>query len=156
MSRKTINPSAVEYIPDSYRQADEEEEVEEPVDPIYAVSSLVLKPSADISLDTKSFGTVSSRELWSPFSDLKICYQEIPEFQTPESFILNKPILKSSHIQKFKIGTLLYLFYNQPGEETQALAASDLYRRGWKYFADSEAWYTSNEGKWSTFDTNRW
>lgn len=97
-----------------------------------------------------------SSKFASPFSSSKLEPSEIPEFTLPSCYFVHKPILRISHIPKFALGTLFYIFYNMPGEMLQALAAEELYRKGWVYEADTAKWYTKQHDDWKTFDVGSW
>ena len=46
------------------------------------------------------------------------------------------PPLKTSHLSKFQLETLFYIFYAMPRDVLQAYAAQELYQRDWQYHRD--------------------
>jgi hypothetical protein len=75
--------------------------------------------------DLSSF-TPNARRFRSPFEQSPCGDDEMPELSLPVSYLHSKPILKSSHLKKFSLETLFYIFYNMPGELLQSLAAEEL------------------------------
>lgn len=105
------NPDAVDFVPGSFlsngipqKKSDIDEEC--------------LKKGADFGE-----GLPCARELESIFSPTTAT---LPEYSLPASYYIGRPILKSSHIQRFSYETLFYIFYNVTGDNLQALAAADL------------------------------
>lgn len=64
-----------------------------------------------------------------------------PEFSLPMCYYMQPPTLKSGHIQKFQLETLFYIFYMLPKDTLQAVAASELYSRDWKFHRDLKMWF---------------
>lgn len=172
-----FNPSSSEFVPGSFdflsevtpprgfaaRTASEEEEKDRKK---YGLQSLfALKKATDPDMSSLSVGKdllslrnrdTSASNLLSPFSDMPRSPSERPEFSLPRSYFVGKPILKASHLQKFSLGTLFYIFYNVVGERLQALAAEELYRREWLYESKCSLWYVLQGGEWKVFDLSRW
>lgn len=172
-----FNPSSSEFVPGSFdflsditpprgfsaRTASEEEEKDRKK---YGLQSLfALKKATDPDMSVLAVGKdllslrnrdTSAANLLSPFSDVPRSPSERPEFSLPRSYFVGKPILKASHLQKFSLGTLFYIFYNVVGERLQALAAEELYRREWLYESKNSLWYILQGGEWKVFDLSRW
>lgn len=151
---RLFNPGSSEFVPTgSYQQPDFDfltevsppkgfshrsaaEDLEEKDRKKYGLQGLfALRKSTDPDMSTLAVGrdlsTLKTREtsasnFMSPFSDKPRSPSERPEFSLPRSYFVGKPILKASHLQKFSLGTLFYIFYNVSGERLQALAAEDL------------------------------
>mmetsp|Transcript_30014 Transcript_30014/g.61986 ORF Transcript_30014/g.61986 Transcript_30014/m.61986 type:complete len:299 (+) Transcript_30014:54-950(+) len=63
-----------------------------------------------------------------------------PEFYLPQSYFMNPPSPKLEHFSKFSLETLFYMFYSMPRDMQQALAAWQLYERGWLYHKTEKMW----------------
>lgn len=50
------------------------------------------------------------------------------------------PVLKTTHLSKFHIETLFYIFYSMPKDVLQAYAAQELYAREWRYHGELKMW----------------
>jgi len=176
-----FNPSSSEFVPGSFakdfdflsdvtpprgfaaRTASEEEEKDRKKQGLQSL--FALKKATDPDMSVLAVGKdlfslrnrdTSAANLLSPFSDKPRSPSERPEFSLPRSYFVGKPILKASHLQKFSLGTLFYIFYNVVGERLQALAAEELYRREWLYESKSSLWYVLQGGEWKVFDLSRW
>jgi len=75
----------------------------------------------------------------SPWTDTP-CQRE-PEFSVPMCYYMQPPTLKTGHIQKFQLETLFYIFYMLPKDTLQAVAASELHARDWKFHAELGMWF---------------
>jgi CCR4-NOT transcription complex subunit 2 len=82
----------------------------------------------DAPLSTDCLRTFSN-----PFDPGFLESDAMPEFVIPEIYLCKNPILKGSHIGKFSLQTLFYIFYSMTNEFHQAIAAEDLYKRNWRY-----------------------
>mmetsp|Transcript_18020 Transcript_18020/g.22122 ORF Transcript_18020/g.22122 Transcript_18020/m.22122 type:complete len:135 (-) Transcript_18020:90-494(-) len=87
-------------------------------------------------------------------------YRREPDYNLPTSYFASPPMLKLSHMSKFGVETLLHMFHNCPKEHFQALAAIELYKKGWKYHKHEMLWYLEilqgQETRWSYWDPNTW
>mmetsp|Transcript_85884 Transcript_85884/g.270684 ORF Transcript_85884/g.270684 Transcript_85884/m.270684 type:complete len:429 (+) Transcript_85884:53-1339(+) len=94
----------------------------------------------------------------SPWSDTPA--RKDPKFYLPTCYYQNPPQLKTAHLQKFKLETLFYIFFNMPRDTLQACAAAELYNRGWKFHREQKAWFVLKEEegqhRWVRFDPNTW
>lgn len=176
-----FNPSSSEFVPGSFakdfdflsevspprgfaaRTASEEEEKDRKKQGLQGLFALRKGTDPDMSalaigkdLSVLRNRDTSASNFLSPFSDKPRSSSERPEFSLPRSYFVGKPILKASHLQKFSLGTLFYIFYNVVGERLQALAAEELYRREWLYESKSSLWYVLQGGEWKVFDLTRW
>jgi hypothetical protein len=96
----------------------------------------------------------SSSLLESPFTGLAASE---PEFGLPACYSAGVVSLKPSHLQKFSLSTLFYLFYSMPGQYLQTAAAEDLYRREWMFHPPSSTWYRSKGlTERQVFNTQAW
>jgi len=50
------------------------------------------------------------------------------------------PVLKMTHLSKFHLETLFYIFYSMPKDVLQAYAAQELYAREWRYHGELKLW----------------
>lgn len=94
----------------------------------------------------------------SPWSDAPA--KEDPELHLAASYYTSPPQLKTSHLQRFTLETLFYIFFNMPRDMLQAYAAAELYNRGWKYHRDLKTWLIVQEddsqARWVCFNPNSW
>ena len=60
----------------------------------------------------------------------------------PSCYYLQPPALKTSHLAKFTLETLFYIFYNMPKDTLQVYAGKELYNRDWRYHKDLKLWFT--------------
>jgi len=63
-----------------------------------------------------------------------------PQYSLPNCYYKQSPPLKSSHLSKFQLGTLFYIFYAMPKDVLQAYAAQELYKREWRYHSELKLW----------------
>lgn len=75
----------------------------------------------------------------SPWADTP-CRRE-PDFALPHCYYMQPPTLKTGHIQKFQLETLFYIFYMLPKDTLQAVAASELHARDWKFHSELGMWF---------------
>lgn len=69
------------------------------------------------------------------------------EYVLPYCYYMQPPALKTSHLSKFKVETLFYIFYSMPKDTLQVFAAKELYNRGWRYHKELKLWFTRDDGK---------
>ncbi|KAI9908442.1 hypothetical protein PsorP6_016149 [Peronosclerospora sorghi] len=63
-----------------------------------------------------------------------------PPFTLPSCYYNHTPVLKTTHLSKFHLETLFYIFYAMPKDVLQAYAAQELYTREWRYHGDLKTW----------------
>jgi hypothetical protein len=104
------NPSATEYVPESYKPSQPVEEAipeknwnESPFS-VHHVTKLPVA-SESLPLDT------GASTLWSSLASFELPPSELPEFSIPASYFQSQPILKASMITKFTECTLFYMFF---------------------------------------------
>lgn len=94
-------------------------------------------------LTTLGLNLNSTEPLWttfaSPWADAP-CRRE-PDFTLPHCYYMQPPTLKTGHIQKFQLETLFYIFYMMPKDTLQAVAASELHARDWKFHSELSMWF---------------
>ncbi len=56
---------------------------------------------------------------------------------------MQPPALKDSHLAKFHLETLLYIFYAMPRDVLQLYAAQELYARKWRYHRELKLWFVN-------------
>jgi len=94
-----------------------------------------------------------------------------PDYVLPYCYYMQPPALKTSHLSKFKLETLFYIFYNMPKDTLQVYVAKELYNRDWRYHKELKLWFTkpsdatlrnlgydaaSAAGSYVYFDINSW
>jgi len=92
-----------------------------------------------------------------------------PDYVLPYCYYMQPPALKTSHLAKFQLETLFYIFYNMPKDTLQVYAAKELYNRDWMYHKDLKLWFTrpvpdknkdgavdTTGGGFIFFDVNSW
>jgi CCR4-NOT transcription complex subunit 2 len=75
----------------------------------------------------------------SPWAEAPITRE--PQFSLPLCYYMQPPPLKTSHLSKFQLETLFYIFYAMPKDVLQAYAAQELYNREWQYHQDLKLWF---------------
>ncbi|CAH0473549.1 unnamed protein product [Peronospora belbahrii] len=63
-----------------------------------------------------------------------------PQFSLPTCYYNQPPVLKTTHLSKFHLETLFFIFYSMPKDVLQAYAAQELYSREWRYHAELKTW----------------
>lgn len=88
-----------------------------------------------------------------------------PQFSLPMCYYMQPPPLKTSHLSKFQLETLFYIFYAMPKDVLQAYSAQELYNREWQYHQDMKLWFkrgSASDGlsvstnQYIFFDINSW
>lgn len=64
------------------------------------------------------------------------------DYVLPFCYYMAPPALKTSHLTKFTLETLFYIFYNMPKDTLQIYAARELYQREWRYHKEIQLWFT--------------
>ena len=118
------NPSATEYVPDSYQPQSPEPVVEQEPEETHDESPFALHHITQEKFNTEELDLeTSALSLVSPVETRGLLYTELPEFSLPPVYFCWKPILKVSLLANFKETTLFYMFYGIPNETCQAEAA---------------------------------
>lgn len=63
-----------------------------------------------------------------------------PQFTLPTCYYNQPPVLKTTHLSKFHLETLFFIFYSMPKDVLQAYAAQELYSREWRYHTELKTW----------------
>ena len=110
-------------------------------DPLHATFATPWAKETTISTLTNN----NNSNLYEPYYTLPHCYR------------LPQPALKTGHLSKFDITTLMYIFYAMPKDILQAYAAQELYVREWRYHRDNRLWYKllTNTNDNTTTNANR-
>jgi len=112
----------------------------------------------DLDLNTLALGTDlttlglnlnSTEMLYATFAypTMDVPTRREPEYVLPYCYYMQPPALKTSHLSKFKVETLFYIFYSMPKDTLQVFAAKELYNRGWRYHKDLKLWFIRDDGK---------
>ena len=64
------------------------------------------------------------------------------DYVLPYCYYMQPPALKTSHLSKFTLETLFYIFYCMPRDTLQVYASKELYSRDWRYHKDIKLWLT--------------
>lgn len=75
----------------------------------------------------------------SPFEDAPTSGS--PEYSLPDCYYRHPPALKTSHLSKFSLETLFFIFYSMPKDTLQVFACRELYERGWRYHKTLQLWF---------------
>ena len=70
------------------------------------------------------------------------CIAGPADYVLPYCYYMQPPALKTSHLSKFTLETLMYIFYMMPRDTLQVYAAKELYAREWRYHKDTKLWLT--------------
>ena len=68
------------------------------------------------------------------------------DYVLPFCYYMQPPALKTSHLSKFTLETLFYIFYCMPRDTLQVYASKELYSRDWRYHKDIKLWLTRSRG----------
>lgn len=80
-----------------------------------------------------------------------------PDYVLPYCYYMQPPALKTSHLTKFQLETLFYIFYNMPKDLLQVYAAKELYNREWRYHKKRQIWMKQQQqGQWVWFNPDLW
>lgn len=63
-----------------------------------------------------------------------------PQFSLPMCYYNQPPVLKTTHLSKFHLETLFFIFYTMPKDVLQAYAAQELHSRDWRYHGELKIW----------------
>lgn len=74
----------------------------------------------------------------SPWAEEQLTKE--PQFSLPTCYYNQPPVLKTTHLSKFHLETLFFIFYSMPKDVLQAYAAQELYSREWRYHAELKTW----------------
>lgn len=70
-----------------------------------------------------------------------------PDYVLPYCYYMQPPALKTSHLSKFTLDTLFYIFYQMTKDTLQVYAAKELYKRDWRYHKELKLWFCRNTDK---------
>ncbi len=95
-------------------------------------------------LTTLGLNLNSTEVLYSTFAypALDLPTRTEPDYVLPYCYYMQPPALKTSHLAKFTLETLFYIFYNMPKDTLQVYAAKELYNREWRYHKELKLWFT--------------
>ena len=128
-------------------------------DLLYEISNLPPEQKmAQIGLERESLGLPHANARIDGRSFFSDNYVSIDPSVKPKKNFLDFPGLPqlSKVIPNMPDETLFFMFFAQPRDKVQELAASELKRRGWRYSKSREVWSVVKNGKAMTFDENNW
>lgn len=109
-----------------------------------------------------------STSLGSPF--VGDDQRKLPVYSLPECYQFQRTVFKPSHMSKFVVETLFYIFYNMPFDRWQSLAAQELIHKKWQFWEEKNIWiiegtsldeetkrkFKSSLPEWLAFDPSKW
>ncbi|KAE9363483.1 hypothetical protein N431DRAFT_431701 [Stipitochalara longipes BDJ] len=125
-------------------------------------------------MDVASFGLdLSSHELISEqvysLWDNEPPRPAIPKFKLPDCYTVSNVGRLDTKMTGFNDEALLFMFYSNPGDVAQIMAAQELHNRNWRYHKKLRTWLTKDEmmvpqplgngterGYYVFFDINSW
>lgn len=69
----------------------------------------------------------------------------IPHFTIPECYQVHNKAPLNTKIQNFNDEALIFMFYSNPGDITQIMAAQELHNRNWRYHKKLQQWLTKDD-----------
>lgn len=69
-----------------------------------------------------------------------------PEYHLPQCYASVQAPPAQSKVAHFTDETLFFVFYSQPRDAMQELAAQELYRKNWRYHKELRLWLTKEAG----------
>ncbi|KAF4627592.1 hypothetical protein G7Y89_g10559 [Cudoniella acicularis] len=69
----------------------------------------------------------------------------IPNFNLPECYRVHNVAPLESKIQNFNDEALIFMFYSNPGDIQQVMAAQELHNRNWRYHKKLQQWLTKDD-----------
>ncbi|CAG8949256.1 hypothetical protein HYFRA_00004881 [Hymenoscyphus fraxineus] len=69
----------------------------------------------------------------------------IPQFSIPECYRVHNVNSLESKIQNFNDEALIFMFYSNPGDIQQVMAAQELHTRNWRYHKKLQQWLTKDD-----------
>ncbi|KAI5479452.1 hypothetical protein MNV49_003596 [Pseudohyphozyma bogoriensis] len=99
-----------------------------------------------LGLDLGGEGNLYSTFI-TPWSDSKTASQLNiePEFHLPSCYNVQPPPAQTK-IGNFSDETLFFIFYSQPRDAMQEMAAHELYKHNWRYHKELRLWLTKEAG----------
>jgi CCR4-NOT transcription complex subunit 2 len=96
--------------------------------------------------------------------------RKLPVYNLPECYQFQRTVFKPSHMSKFVVETLFYIFYNMPFDRWQSLAAQELIHKKWQFWEEKNIWiiegasldeetkrkFKSALPDWLAFDASKW
>jgi len=95
-------------------------------------------------LTTLGLNLNSSEVLYATFHSpcLDVPTRSEPDYVLPFPYYMQPPALKTSHLAKFTLETLFYIFYSMPRDTLQVFSAKELYKREWRYHKELKLWFS--------------
>jgi len=143
----------VAEVIDTRTQNDRRKHLSERSSDRYGLSGLLsVIRMTDPDLNTLALGTDlttlglnlnSTEVLYATFNYpcLDVPCRSEPDYVLPYCYYMQPPALKTSHLSKFNLETLFYIFYNMPKDVLQLYAARELMNRTWRYSKERALWF---------------
>ncbi|KAH8659150.1 NOT2 family protein-like protein [Tricladium varicosporioides] len=69
----------------------------------------------------------------------------VPHFSLPECYRVHNVAALETKIQNFNDEALIFMFYSNPGDIQQVMAAQELHNRNWRYHKKLQQWLTKDD-----------
>ncbi|CZT43855.1 related to cell division control protein CDC36 [Rhynchosporium secalis] len=69
----------------------------------------------------------------------------VPRFTLPECYTVGNVAALETKMSNFNDEALIFMFYSNPGDVQQLMAASELHNRNWRYHKKLQLWLTKDE-----------
>ncbi len=101
-----------------------------------------------IDINTLGFDLSSterlSTQIWSPFDDLP-SRPAVQPHTIPDCYAVHNVQPVQEKMSSFSDETLMFMFYNNPQDVQQMIAADELRNRNWRYHKKLQCWLTKDE-----------
>jgi CCR4-NOT transcription complex subunit 2 len=85
-----------------------------------------------------------SQSIWSPWDDLP-ARPDVPQYTLPECYQVHNVQVIENKLSNFTDETLMFMFYNNPQDIQQIVAAQELANRNWRYHKKIQLWLTKDD-----------
>ncbi|KAI6709483.1 hypothetical protein JHW43_007981 [Diplocarpon mali] len=98
---------------------------------------------SNFGLDLNSNENISSQHysLW----DNEQPRPAVPRFTLPECYTVGNVAALETKMSNFNDEALIFMFYSNPGDLQQVMAAQELHQRNWRYHKKLQLWLTKDE-----------
>ncbi|KFY36548.1 hypothetical protein V495_07812 [Pseudogymnoascus sp. VKM F-4514 (FW-929)] len=85
-----------------------------------------------------------SETIWSPWDDVA-ARPDIPQHTVPDCYQVHNVQAIENKLSNFSDETLMFMFYNNPQDIQQMIAAQELTNRNWRYHKKLSMWLTKDD-----------